>query len=70
MLSPVCSQENKIMYYQASKTRFDSDEEFKKRAYERVVLLQNGDSDVRKAWNMICDVSRTGRLSKFMTLEK
>ncbi|XP_028397434.1 arginine--tRNA ligase, cytoplasmic-like [Dendronephthya gigantea] len=45
-------------FYKASKTRFDNDEVFKKRAYERVVLLQNGDPDVRKAWMMICDVSR------------
>lgn len=44
----------------ASKTRFDDDVEFKKRAYECVVLLQNGDPNVRKAWNMICDVSRCG----------
>ena len=50
---------------QASKTRFDNDGEFKKRAYECVVLLQNGDPNSRKAWNMICDVSRTGRLSRW-----
>lgn len=43
-----------------SKKRFDEDEEFKKRAYERVVELQNGEANVRKAWNLICDVSRKG----------
>ena len=55
---------------QASKTRFDNEEEFKKRAYERVVLLQNGDPDVRKAWDMICDVSRIGITSHFYFIYK
>jgi arginyl-tRNA synthetase len=45
-------------FYKESKKRFDEDQEFKKRAYNDVVLLQNGDTDVTKAWNMICDVSR------------
>ena len=47
---------------QASKKRFDDDEDFKKRAYEHVVLLQNGDPDIIKAWQLICDVSRRGTL--------
>lgn len=50
-------------YYQESKKRFDDDAEFKKRAYERVVQLQNGETNVRKAWNLICDVSRKGMFS-------
>ncbi|XP_062513588.1 arginine--tRNA ligase, cytoplasmic-like isoform X2 [Corticium candelabrum] len=45
-------------FYKESKKRFDEDQEFKKRAYNDVVLLQGGDPDVRKAWNMICDESR------------
>ncbi|EDO40756.1 predicted protein [Nematostella vectensis] len=45
-------------FYKESKTLFDSDEQFKKRAYERVVQLQQGEPNVRKAWEMICDVSR------------
>ena len=45
---------------QESKVRFDEDEEFKKRAYSDVVKLQGGDPDVRKGWNLICDVSRKG----------
>lgn len=46
-------------FYKESKKRFDEDEAFKKVAYEKVVLLQGGgDADVRKAWNLICDVSR------------
>lgn len=45
-------------FYKESKTRFDSDEEFKKRAYACVVKLQGGDADSLKAWKLICDVSR------------
>ena len=48
---------------QESKKRFDDDEAFKKVAYEKVVELQGGKSDVRKAWNLICDVSRKGKIS-------
>ena len=47
---------------QESKKRFDDDEDFKKRAYEHVVLLQNGDPDIIKAWQLICDVSRKGTI--------
>ncbi|XP_011877440.1 PREDICTED: arginine--tRNA ligase, cytoplasmic [Vollenhovia emeryi] len=45
-------------FYKESKTRFDQDEEFKKRAYECVVKLQAFEPDITKAWEMICDVSR------------
>lgn len=45
-------------FYKESKARFDTDEEFKKRAYNRVVKLQSGDAKTVKAWNLICDVSR------------
>jgi len=46
-------------FYKASKKRFDDDESFKKRAYQRVVELQGGNNtDVTKAWILICDASR------------
>uniref|UniRef100_A0A182PMQ6 Probable arginine--tRNA ligase, cytoplasmic n=1 Tax=Anopheles epiroticus TaxID=199890 RepID=A0A182PMQ6_9DIPT len=45
-------------FYKESKIRFDSDEAFKKRAYECVVKLQSGEPSYLKAWNLICDVSR------------
>lgn len=45
---------------QESKQRFDTEEEFKKRAYQCVVLLQSKNPDFIKAWNLICDVSRRG----------
>ncbi|GIY05978.1 arginine--tRNA ligase, cytoplasmic [Caerostris extrusa] len=38
--------------------RFDSDEEFKKRAYSCVVKLQNYEPNIIKAWKLICDVTR------------
>lgn len=40
--------------------RFDSDEEFKTRAYANVVKLQNHEPNVIKGWELICDVSRKG----------
>ncbi|KAL6264731.1 hypothetical protein P5V15_004829 [Pogonomyrmex californicus] len=45
-------------FYKESKTRFDEDEEFKKRAYECVIKLQAFEPDITKAWKMICDISR------------
>ncbi|XP_042526159.1 arginine--tRNA ligase, cytoplasmic isoform X1 [Dipodomys spectabilis] len=45
-------------FYKESKKRFDSEEDFKKRAYQCVVLLQSKNPDIIKAWNLICDVSR------------
>ncbi|NXS19699.1 SYRC protein, partial [Mystacornis crossleyi] len=45
-------------FYKESKRRFDTEEEFKKRAYQCVVLLQSKNPDFIKAWNLICDVSR------------
>lgn len=47
-------------FYKESKKRFDDDADFKKRAYENVVLLQSGDADVTQAWNLICEASRRG----------
>lgn len=40
--------------------RFDSDEEFKKRAYAAVVKLQSYETDFVKAWTLICNESRRG----------
>lgn len=45
-------------FYKESKKRFDEEEDFKKRAYDRVVKLQSGDKNCTKAWQQICDVSR------------
>uniref|UniRef100_A0A8B9CPX3 Arginine--tRNA ligase, cytoplasmic n=1 Tax=Anser brachyrhynchus TaxID=132585 RepID=A0A8B9CPX3_9AVES len=45
-------------FYKESKRRFDTEEEFKKRAYQCVVLLQSKNPDFIKAWELICDVSR------------
>ncbi|MBS0621245.1 MAG: arginine--tRNA ligase [Verrucomicrobia bacterium] len=45
-------------WYKESKKQFDADPEFKKRAQLLVVSLQSGDPATRKAWQMICDISR------------
>ncbi|UJR37828.1 hypothetical protein I4U23_030518 [Adineta vaga] len=47
-----------LTFYKKSKLRFDSDEDFKKRAYDCVVKLQAFDPDIIHAWKMICEVSR------------
>ncbi|XP_030067658.1 arginine--tRNA ligase, cytoplasmic [Microcaecilia unicolor] len=45
-------------FYKESKQRFDTEEDFKKRAYQCVVQLQSHNPDIIRAWNLICDVSR------------
>jgi arginyl-tRNA synthetase len=45
-------------FYTESKKLFDSDEEFKKMAHQRVVELQQGDNNVCKIWNYIKHISR------------
>lgn len=52
------SVNNLQRFYKESKIRFDTDEAFKKRAYECVVRLQKFDDDYIKAWELICDASR------------
>lgn len=45
-------------FYAESKKRFDTDEEFANRAYNKVVLLQHGDQSVSDAWEFIKEISR------------
>lgn len=49
-------------FYKQSKVRFDSDDEFKKRAYDCVTKLQKMSPDHLQAWKLICDVSRQGNI--------
>jgi len=57
-------------FYKASKKRFDDDPDFKKRAYTRVVALQNStDEGVTRAWQLICAVSRKEFESVYDRLE-
>ena len=46
--------------------RFDSDDDFKKRAYSAVVKLQSYEPDFVKAWTLICDESRRGTPSSLV----
>lgn len=45
-------------FYADSKKRFDIDENFRKKAYEKVVQLQSGNEEIVKAWNFIKDISK------------
>lgn len=58
-------------FYSEAKKRFDEDPEFKKNAYEKTKLLQNNDTEVVKAWNIICDISRNSfnRIYKELNVE-
>lgn len=56
-------------FYKESKTRFDSDEVFKKRAYNAVVKLQKGDPITVKAWTLVTDVSRKSNQNLYDRLE-
>ena len=44
--------------YKDSKVRFDADQDFKKKAQQAVVKLQNGSEESLARWNKICDASR------------
>lgn len=56
-------------FYKESKVRFDTDEAFKKRAYECVVQLQSFNPEYTEAWNLICDVSRKGTKKNLMIID-
>lgn len=45
-------------FYQKSKEKFDTDEEFKKKSHENVVKLQSGDPKITEAWKYLCELSR------------
>ncbi|MGD1901469.1 MAG: arginine--tRNA ligase [Geitlerinemataceae cyanobacterium] len=47
-----------VAFYKKAKIRFDEDEQFKEKSRQAVVGLQNGDSEARKAWKLLCDQSR------------
>ena len=46
------------IFYAQSKKRFDTDDEFKKNAYQKVVMLQSGDKEITEAWEFIKEISR------------
>ncbi|WP_067832524.1 arginine--tRNA ligase [Actinomadura kijaniata] len=45
-------------FYQAARVKFDGDEEFAERSRKRVVLLQAGDPETLRLWNVLVDVSK------------
>jgi len=44
-------------FYKAARAEFDSSEEFQARARNRVVLLQSGDPETLRLWQMLVDLS-------------
>lgn len=47
-----------VKWYKESKLLFDSDAEFKTASQQEVVKLQGGDAEARRAWEIICEISR------------
>lgn len=47
-----------VAWYKAAKQLFDEDSAFKKKSQLEVVALQQGEPEARKAWEIICDISR------------
>jgi len=46
-----------VMWYKASKKRFDEDPEFKKQSQMEVVALQSGEANAIRIWKHICSIS-------------
>ena len=55
-----CTERLFLLLLQESKGRFDSEEDFKKRAYQCVVKLQAYEPTHYKAWQMIYNISMAG----------
>lgn len=49
-----------VTFYKQAKQRFDEDEEFQNLARQKVVQLQAGEPETRKAWELLCAQSRRG----------
>ena len=47
-----------VAFYKRAKARFDEDDAFKERARAAVVALQSGDARARRAWTVLCALSR------------
>ena len=44
-------------FYKQARTKFDAEETFQDRARSRVVLLQSGDAETRRLWNLLVNLS-------------
>ncbi|MFA6916384.1 MAG: arginine--tRNA ligase [Parachlamydiales bacterium] len=47
-----------VGWYKESKALFDNDPAFKLTSQQEVVKLQSGDAEAKKAWEIICEISR------------
>ena len=55
-------------FYRQARSNFDSSDQFKDRARQRVVLLQNGDVETLKLWKMLVEESMRHYTSVYDTL--
>ncbi|MFZ4098799.1 MAG: arginine--tRNA ligase [Chlamydiia bacterium] len=58
-----------VQWYRQSKALFDQDLRFRKAAQMEVVALQGGDPEARRAWGLICEVSRIAYQQVYDLLE-
>ncbi len=56
-------------FYQAARVRFDTDDDFRTRARNRVVALQAGDEPTRALWRRLVDVSQAYFLDVYDRLD-
>lgn len=47
-----------VAFYKKAKQRFDEDEDFQMQSRQAVVELQQGDTEAKQAWQLLCDQSR------------
>lgn len=55
-------------FYQAARVKFDASEEFQERARRRVVLLQNGDTETLRLWQLLIGESQKYFMSVYAQL--
>ena len=56
-------------FYKAARQKFDADEAFQERARARVVLLQSGDEDTLRLWELLVEQSKTYFMSVYERLD-
>jgi arginyl-tRNA synthetase len=56
-------------FYKAARRKFDADEAFQERSRARVVLLQSGDEDTLRLWELLVEQSKTYFLSVYERLD-
>ena len=55
-------------FYRAARQKFDADEDFRRRSRQRVVMLQSGDPDTRRLWELLVSESEKYFLAVYRRL--